>query len=164
VIVRCYFFLPWPEKNLYEDGWKVFGLYAFGKRVEANCALCPATTRLVESVPGMTTAGFSLMAPGTHIRPHEGYTTTVLRCHLGVVVPDGCELRVGDETRAWKNGACMVFDDTFEHEAWNRSDSPRVVLLIDFTRPGMTEKQSERIPDSVRRTVARITGDQEQAR
>ncbi|MEH2361807.1 aspartyl/asparaginyl beta-hydroxylase domain-containing protein [Nostoc sp.] len=83
-------FISWHEKFLYNQGWNVFGLYAFEKKIEENCRLCPQTTQLVESIPGITTAGFSSLAPGTHIRPHVGYTTTVLRCHLGLVPYDRC--------------------------------------------------------------------------
>ena len=127
-------FTPWPERELYGQGWDVFGLYFFEQRLSENCALCPGTTALVEQVPGMTTAGFSRMAPGTHIRPHVGYTERVLRCHLGLIAPPGCRLRVGDETRCWEENKCLIFDDTLEHEAWNESDADRVVLLLDFRK------------------------------
>jgi beta-hydroxylase len=140
-------FMAWPDRVLYGrpehrqygTGWDVFGLYAFGRKIPANCELCPETTRLVEAIPGLTTAGFSRLEPGTHIKPHVGYTSAVLRCHLGLVAPEGaCALRVGPETRSWQEGKCIVFDDTTEHEAWNRSDSVRIVLLLDFTREGAT--------------------------
>jgi beta-hydroxylase len=127
-------FRHWPERFLYEGRWDVFVLYAFGDKLEKNCALCPETARLVAGIPGMTTAGFSMLEGGAHIKPHVGYTDEVLRCHLGVVVPDGCSLRVGEREQAWVEGRCLVFDDTIEHEAWNRSDRTRVVLLIDFKR------------------------------
>lgn len=127
-------FIPWPERFLYEGHWNVFGLYAFGEKLPGNCARCPQTTRVVEAIPGMTTAGFSFLAPGTVIRPHIGYSGEVLRCHLGLMVPEGCALRVGAETRNWDAGKCLVFDDTVEHEAWNRGAEGRAVLLIDFRR------------------------------
>ncbi len=127
-------FIPWYEKHLYNQGWNVFGLYVFGKKLEDNCRLCPETTKLVESIPGMTTAGFSYLAPGSHIRPHVGYTTAVLRCHLGLIVPDGCGIRVGKQTKSWESGKCLIFDDTIEHEAWNYSKLPRILLLIDFKK------------------------------
>lgn len=130
--------LPWPERAVYNHGWTVFGLYAFGRRLDDGCARCPHLAALLEAIPGLTTAGFSVLAPGAHIRPHTGYTATVLRCHLGIDVPPDCALRVGSETRTWQEGRCLVFDDTVEHEAWNRSDRPRVVLLLDFVRPGAT--------------------------
>jgi beta-hydroxylase len=131
-------FMPFFNKgSLYEGKWDVFGLYAFGKKNAQKCALCPETTRVVETIPRMMTAAFSWLEPGTHIKPHVGYTPAVLRCHLGLIVPDHCALRVGPEVRSWQEGKCMVFDDTTEHEAWNRSDAVRVVLLIDFMKPGV---------------------------
>lgn len=126
---------PWHDRHLYDgDAWKAFALYAFGSKVEANCRLCPETTRLVEAVPGMLTAGFSRLEPGAHIRPHTGLDRGVYRCHLGLKVPPDCGLRVGGETRSWRERECLVFDDTREHEAWNRSEAERVVLLVDFAR------------------------------
>ncbi|MBD2188376.1 aspartyl/asparaginyl beta-hydroxylase domain-containing protein [Pseudanabaena mucicola] len=125
-------FLDWPEKHLYGKGWQTFGLYAFGMKLGKNCKLCPETTKLVEQIPNMVTAGFSSLVPGTHISPHTGYPDGVLRCHLGLIGCDGCSLRVGDEIRNWQEGKCLVFDDTTEHEAWNRGEQTRVVLLIDF--------------------------------
>ncbi len=131
-------FVAWPEKFLYESGWNVFGLYAFGRKMNQNCALCPETTRAVERIPDLVTAGFSWMEPGTHIKPHVGYTKAVLRCHLGLIIPEHCSLRVGSEERSWQEGKTLIFDDTTEHEAWNRSNDVRVVLLLDFKRPGGT--------------------------
>ncbi len=127
-------FIPWPEKFLYQQGWNVFGLYAFGKKLEKNCQLCPETTQMVEAISGMTTAGFSSLAPNTHILPHTGYSKAVLRCHLGLIVPEGCCLRVGNEQREWQEGQCLVFDDTVNHEAWNPTEQTRVLLLIDFQK------------------------------
>jgi aspartyl/asparaginyl beta-hydroxylase (cupin superfamily) len=128
-------FLDWPEKHLYGEGWTVFGLISFGIELDKNTKLCPETTRLVKQIPGIQTAGFSHMRPGTHITPHVGHPEGVLRCHLGLMIPENCALRVGDETRKWEEGKCMVFDDTIEHEAWNKSDKSRVVLLLDFKAP-----------------------------
>ncbi|MEB3338353.1 MAG: aspartyl/asparaginyl beta-hydroxylase domain-containing protein [Leptolyngbyaceae bacterium] len=128
-------FIPWPERYLYGKGWNTFGLYAFGVKVGKNCTLCPETTKLVEQIPDLTSAGFSVLAPGTHIAPHTGYPDGLLRCHLGLVVPEDCALRVADQTKTWTEGKCLVFDDTSEHEAWNRGATTRVVLLIDFKAP-----------------------------
>ncbi|HEY9635686.1 MAG TPA: aspartyl/asparaginyl beta-hydroxylase domain-containing protein [Coleofasciculaceae cyanobacterium] len=128
-------FLPWPEEYLYGKGWDTFGLYAFGVKIWKNCKLCPETTKLIETIPNLTTAGFSSLAPSTHIAPHTGYPDGLLRCHLGLSIPQGCGIRVGTETRHWEEGKCLIFDDTLEHEAWNKGTSTRVVLLIDFTAP-----------------------------
>jgi beta-hydroxylase len=128
----------WPETQYYDGAWETFGLYGFGNKRALNCARCPQTTRLVERIPGMVMAGFSRLAPGTHIKPHRGYggwAQYVLRCHLGLAVNDRCALRVGPEQRSWEAGKTLVFCDATEHEAWNFGDQTRVVLLIDFRNP-----------------------------
>ena len=132
-------FIDWPEHSLYGDhGWETFGLYAFGHRQPEACARCPQTEQLVKRIPGLMMAGFSRLAPGAHIVPHrgyEGYSGYVLRVHLGLDIPDDCALRVGTRTKSWQEGECLVFDDSFEHEAWNRSNRTRTVLLCDFLNP-----------------------------
>lgn len=132
-------FIAWPEKSLYgETGWNTFGLYAFGQKQAENCALCPRTTILVESIPGMAMAGFSRLAPGAHIKPHVGYdeySRYVLRLHLALETNADCALRVADETRVWEEGRTLIFCDAQEHEAWNRGTSTRTVLLLDFKNP-----------------------------
>jgi ornithine lipid ester-linked acyl 2-hydroxylase len=131
-------FIDWPEKHLYGKGWETFGLYAFGIKLDKNCRICPETTKLVESIPGMVTAGFSSLLPGTHIAAHTGYPDGVLRCHLGLIGCNDCSLRVADQIQDWQEGKCLVFDDTAEHEAWNRGDRTRVVLLLDF-KPAVSD-------------------------
>lgn len=131
-------FIDWPEKSLYGEGWTTFGLYAFGHKQAQNCELCPKTTELVERVPGMVMAGFSRLAPGTHIKPHVGYdeySRYVLRLHLPLETNPHCALRVEDQTRLWEPGRALVFSDAFEHEAWNRGSTPRTILLLDFRNP-----------------------------
>jgi beta-hydroxylase len=121
-----------------DDRWKTFFLYGYGYRDEVNCARCPATDRALRQIPGLKTAMFSILAPGKVIPPHRGPYNGVLRYHLGLVVPDGgvnSAIRVGNETRAWRVGGSLIFDDTFDHEAWNHSAGQRVVLFVDFERP-----------------------------
>jgi aspartyl/asparaginyl beta-hydroxylase (cupin superfamily) len=81
----------------------------------------------------------SRMRASTHIHPHRGPTNLRVRCHLGISVPDGdCAIRVGAETRHWRDGECLVFDDTFEHEAWNHTADDRIVLIVDMWHPGLS--------------------------
>lgn len=128
--------IDWFERELYGEGWKVYGLFDFphGKPIPANVARCPVTAGLVAThVPGRGAAGFSVLRPGTRIEPHRGYPGRFLRCHLGLQVPEGdCALRVQGETRRWREGEILVLDDRLEHEAWNRTGADRVVLLLDF--------------------------------
>jgi len=139
IALRSTGFIAWPEKSLYgETGWSTFGLYAFGQKQAANCALCPRTTALVESIPGMAMAGFSRLEPGAHIKPHVGYdeySRYVLRLHLGLETNPDCGLRVANETRRWEEGKTLIFCDAVEHEAWNRGTSTRTVMLVDFKNP-----------------------------
>jgi aspartyl/asparaginyl beta-hydroxylase (cupin superfamily) len=148
-------FEPWVQREMYGDGWSVYGLIAFGQRIDAALAGCPRTAALLERVPRLTTAGFSRLQPGTHIAPHVGWVKTVYRAHLGLVVPPDCGMRVGDETRKWRDGECLVFDDTVEHEAWNRSERTRTVLLFDFVRPGLADVAADVPPPEVRAMLAR---------
>jgi beta-hydroxylase len=150
-------FIPWHEKFLYNKGWNVFGLYAFEKKLENNCCLCSETTKLIESIPGMTTAGFSCLAAGTPILPHVGYSKAVLRCHLGLIVPDNCGMRVGNQRLNWQEGKCLIFDDTVEHEAWNHSSFSRIVLLIDFKKSNMLNLYQETNFPNVDQTLQPLT-------
>ena len=133
------YFISWPEKSIYDGNWTVFPLYKFGVKDEEHAALCPKTVAAIERVPGLLTAGFSSLAPGTYIGPHFGYTKEVLRAHLSLLPSDDSAIRVGPETRGWTPGCVMVFDDTTEHEAWNRGKDTRVVLLLDFKRDPAAE-------------------------
>jgi aspartyl/asparaginyl beta-hydroxylase (cupin superfamily) len=129
-------YTPWVDKHLYtlKEGWKVFTLYAFGVKQERNCEAFPETTRLVERIPGMRTAAFSRLLPGTRLVPHRGWKLSVYRAHLGLIVPRSCAIKVNGETKAWEAGKCFVFDDTYLHEAWNNGEGDRIVLLVDFLK------------------------------
>ncbi|MFD1693058.1 aspartyl/asparaginyl beta-hydroxylase domain-containing protein [Azotobacter chroococcum] len=86
-----------------DDRWKTFFLYGYGYKMEGNCERCPETTRLVESIPGMFTAFFSILEPGKTIREHRGPYNGLLRAHLGLLVPEpreNCRIRVGDQIRS----------------------------------------------------------------
>lgn len=132
-------FVPFPERTVCRRGWDIFGFYALGEKLHENCEKCPETARLLQQVRGISTAGFSCLKPGTHIRPHVGYAGDVLRCHLGLIIPDGCSMRVGKRILYWQEGRCLVFDDVVEHEVWHRGTSPRTVLLLDFARDAWTK-------------------------
>lgn len=121
-----------------DDRWKTFFLYVGGRRIDHNAVRCPNTDDALAAIPGMRTAFFSILSPGKEIPVHRGPYNGVLRYHLGVRVPSdasSCGIRVGDETRQWATGSSLIFDDTFQHEAWNHSGEERTVLFVDFERP-----------------------------
>jgi len=134
--------------------WSTLYLWENGGPVDANMARFPVTFAALGDVPfpRITTRApsilFSLLQPGARIEPHHGMINTRLICHLPLIVPEGCGFRVGNETRPWEPGKLLIFDDTIEHEAWNESDSDRVVLIFDIWRPELAESE--------RRAVAAI--------
>jgi beta-hydroxylase len=122
-----------------DDHWKTFFLVGFGVKSERNVARCPETWRIVQKIPGLKTAMFSIFEPGKHLPPHRGPYNGVLRLHLALKVPphgpDELAIRVRDRVCHWEEGKALVFDDAYEHEAWNHSDRTRVVLFVDFVKP-----------------------------
>ena len=120
------------------DNWKTYTFYAIGARIDDNCAECPVTAELLDKLPNLQNAWFSILAPRYHIPPHKGPTKAFIRCHLGLQVPkerEKCWIRVDEEICYWEEGKCLVFDDTYEHEVLNDTDEWRVVLFLDFDRP-----------------------------
>jgi aspartyl/asparaginyl beta-hydroxylase (cupin superfamily) len=121
-----------------DNNWKTFFLFGFGKKAILNCASCPATTSILEQIPGLETAFFSILLPHKHIDAHKGIFKGFIRGHLGLVVPKKagkCYLRVDNQILHWQERKVIVFDDTYEHEVWNNSNEIRVVLLVDIIRP-----------------------------
>ncbi len=131
--------------------WGAFHLWKEGDRIDENCARAPRTAALVESLPLCRIEGrapavfFSILKAGSHIPPHTGVTNVRSIAHLPLIVPGECGFRVGGETRLWRKGEAFVFDDTIEHEAWNRSDQDRAVLIIDTWNPHLSAHEREMI-------------------
>jgi beta-hydroxylase len=120
------------------SGWKIFVLVAYGIRSKPNIRLCPQTWRIVRKIPGLKTAMYSIFEPGIRLPPHRGPYNGVLRLHLGLLVPEpraSQAIRIGSELRTWQEGSVLIFDDAYEHEAWNETGGPRVVLFADFVKP-----------------------------
>ncbi len=121
--------------------WSAFDLWRGGVEIEDNARRCPATMAALRSAPMPRIAGrspmalFSQLRPHTHIPPHWGMLNTRLICHIPLIVPPGCRLRVGNEVRNVEAGKAMIFDDSIEHEAWNDSEETRIVLLFEIWRP-----------------------------
>ncbi len=129
---------PDQKKISIGDNWRTFILFGFGGKSEKNCRQAPETARMLETVPNLQSAWFSIISPGYHIPPHRGVTKGIIRCHLGLIVPkdaENCYMRVDDQIKVWKEGEAFVFDDTYEHEVRNDTEEDRVVLILDFDRP-----------------------------
>jgi aspartyl/asparaginyl beta-hydroxylase (cupin superfamily) len=150
-------FTPYVESNpgrparrdplVGNPSWSAFYLVKNGEVVRKNAIRCPRTLEALDRVPLSRVKNrspsilFSQLKPGAHIPPHNGFVNTRLICHLPLIVPGKCTFRVGNEQRDWVEGHAWVFDDTIEHEAWNRSDKTRVVLLFDVWRPELDDQE-----------------------
>jgi aspartyl/asparaginyl beta-hydroxylase (cupin superfamily) len=140
----------WSDLD-HSDRWTACFLWEYGRPHQAALDRCPQTAQVLQSlplgaVPGrMPNAFFSVLHAHSHIPPHTGVTNTRAIIHLALEVPPGCSFRVGGETRDWVEGKAFAFDDTIEHEAWNDSDSPRAVLIVDCWNPHLSEYERENV-------------------
>jgi len=131
--------------------WDAVFFYRHGQVHVDNQRRCAATASVLESLPLLRIAGhapevcFSVLAPGTHILPHHGVSNVRAVVHLPLLVPDDCALQVGGQMHTWREGQCVAFDDTYLHEAWNRSDHTRVILLMDAWNPHLSEPEREAV-------------------
>jgi aspartyl/asparaginyl beta-hydroxylase (cupin superfamily) len=138
----------WRELNQ-SRRWSAYFLWKEGVAQPLHLARCPRTAAALGHAPQCDVlqhgpnAFFSLLEPRTHIPPHTGVTNTRLTVHLPLVVPPECGFRVGSETREWLPGKAWVFDDTIEHEAWNRSDAPRAILIFDIWNPYLSAAERD---------------------
>ena len=134
--------------------WSAVRLFAEGEADSDNLAQCSRTAVLHRKldIPFVRARSpnlmFSILDARTTIPAHTGVTNTRLVIHLPLIVPPGgCGIRVGSETREWKVGKAIVFDDSIEHEAWNDSDALRVVLLGDIWRPEIAVEERAAIAE-----------------
>lgn len=124
-----------------DPGWGAHYLWENGAPVADHAARAPATMAALATAPMPVIAArspmalYSLLRPDTHIRPHNGMLNTRLICHLPLITNPDCAIRVGNETRAWQQGRLLIFDDSIEHEAWNRGQATRIILLFEIWRP-----------------------------
>jgi aspartate beta-hydroxylase len=144
-IPRFHDLMPEQADISANDGldWRVFVLKAYGHDFPARLAKCPVLAGLLAAAPEVVSATLSFMAPGKHIPPHRGPFGGVMRFYLVLdmpKLPDGSPaavLRVEGTDHALDDGDALLWDDTFEHEVWNKGDAVRTVLLLDVWRPRM---------------------------
>ncbi len=138
----------WKELNK-SRRWSAYFLWNQSEPQPAHLARCPRTAELLKTAPQCDVAGrgptafFSILDAATVIPAHSGVTNTRLTVHLPLIVPPDCGFRVGSETREWVPGKAWVFDDTIEHQAWNRSDLPRAILIFDIWNPFLSAAERD---------------------
>lgn len=136
---------PYPNRTLTTkpDRWKMFGFMFWTLRSPDSIAKCPKTWALLRSIPNITGASFNVLEPGTTIKPHQGDTNAIVRCHLGLVVPaqaPECAFRVGSEIRSWDEGRFLLFCDAHTHTSWNNTNARRYIMIVDVMRPEFADR------------------------
>jgi hypothetical protein len=118
--------------------WKVRSLRVWGVEMYDIQTYFPETLRLLNHIDGVINVGFNLLEPGAVIKPHYGDTNAIIRCHLGLIIPKEsvkCAIKVNGEIKHWEQGKVIGFTDAYEHEAWNRTDKQRIIMLFDILKP-----------------------------
>jgi len=54
---------------------------------------------------------------------------------------EGARMRVGEELKYLKQDECIIFDDSFNHEAWHDGTSTRINLILDFWHPELSDDE-----------------------
>lgn len=113
-------------------------LWGYGYRVAENCRPCPRTARLLEQIPGLHSAFFSVLEPDGYATGPRAATKGLITCHLALSVPSdwkSCRLCFAARTAYWIEGTCLIFDESYRPAARNDSDERRVVLALQIKRP-----------------------------
>lgn len=130
-----------------DSKWKTLVLKWYDKPIKNNCyILCPQTCKIINSIPEIKAAMFSILESNNYIPPHRGPFKGCLRYHLGLDIPQGdCYIKINGEKYFWQNGKSFLFDDTYEHEVHNNTNNIRIILFIDVLRPlpGLFNKINE---------------------
>lgn len=123
--------------SFFRTGWKRFYLKWYGSSLPSARALCPKTVALIESIPNIKGAMFTMLPPGARLVAHRDPYAGSLRYHLGLSTPDSpdCFINVDGTHYAWKDGEAVMFDETFIHYAENKTDRNRIILFVDIKRP-----------------------------
>jgi aspartate beta-hydroxylase len=123
--------------------WRMYILKAYGVEHSRHMTECPELAALVRAYPEVLSASFSFLGPLKHIPSHRGPLRGIIRFYMMLSMPlaeDGTPaavLKVDQVEHRLRDGEYLLWDDTFEHEAWNESETVRIVLSLDVRRPNM---------------------------
>lgn len=140
-----------PHSSWDGSGWKSIGLYIFGFKRSQNCKKFPVLTKIVESIPNMTSAQISVMKPNSSLKPHIDDTSAVARIHLGIKIPGQLPelgFRMAGKEVTWNEGELLILSSIRPHYAWNYTKENRIVVIIDVVH-GQYAKRKLRICGNV---------------
>lgn len=144
--------------SFFKTGWKRFYLKWYNEPPASARELCPKTVELIESVPSLNAAMFTLLPPGAQLPRHRDPYAGSLRYHLGLITPndDGCYISVDGELYSWRDGEDVLFDETYIHYAKNETEQDRLIFFADVARP-MRGSISQWLNQSFGRLLGKLT-------
>jgi beta-hydroxylase len=123
--------------SFFKTGWKRFYLKWYDAQHPSAAIYCPKTVAILRAIPSVKAAMFAELPPGAKLNPHRDPYAGSLRYHLGLVTPndDACYINVDGAPYSWRDGECVMFDETYIHEAYNKTEVNRIILFCDVERP-----------------------------
>jgi beta-hydroxylase len=124
-------------ESFFRRGWKRFYLKWYGRPLPSARELCPKTVELVEAIPSLHGALFTLIEPHRRVSAHRDPFAGSVRYHLGLITPnhEDCCIFVDGERHVWRDGEELLFDETYVHRFQNLTDQPRIIFFADVERP-----------------------------
>ncbi|AWB67631.1 aspartyl/asparaginyl beta-hydroxylase domain-containing protein [Saccharobesus litoralis] len=124
-------------RTFYKYGWSKFYCSWYGTTLNSAREYCPQTVALLEQIPSVNGAMFTLLPAKSQLTRHSDPLACSLRYHLGLNTPnsDECFISVDGEKQSWRDGKHFMFDETFLHYVENNTDDKRLILMCDIERP-----------------------------
>jgi beta-hydroxylase len=124
-------------RTFFKYGWSRFYLKWYGYTHQSASRLCPRTVELLQKVPIVHGAMFAFLPRRSQLTRHADPIAVSLRYHLGLATPnsDGCFIDVDGHRQSWRDGAALMFDETYLHYVRNDTDCDRLILMCDVKRP-----------------------------
>ena len=146
------------HRDTYGEGWKSLTLHGldedtqslniYGERQETLKQLdwtwvadaCPVTKKFLTDVwPAefLNRVRFMYLEPGGYILPHqdrEDHEKPLSVCNISLNNPKGCNFVLKNQGRVpFKDeGSAFLMDVSNVHSVWNRSDKPRIHMIIHY--------------------------------
>jgi aspartyl/asparaginyl beta-hydroxylase (cupin superfamily) len=118
-----------------KPSWKIYGLMLYGKPILDNTKHCPEIMKILEKCPNIINAGFSCLEPDVITSLHHDFNHDILRCHIPIIIPEGnTAISINGHISKWNNNDYFIFDDTYDHQAWNYTKNIRIVLILDIKK------------------------------
>ena len=140
--------------SFFRQGWTRYYLKWYGNPLPSALKACPKTIEILKQTPSVKAAMFASLPSGGVLNPHRDPFAGSLRYHLGIATPndDDCYILVDGQKLSWRDGEGVLFDETYIHEAHNKTDQNRIILFCDVTRP-MKFKIIDHINNYISNTV-----------